>query len=124
MLSAIGIITEDLNKSKEFYELFGFNFESFGDGNHLEASNGNIKIMLDSVELAKKLDPNFEYQLNSVINLCFEFKTLDELSTKFSELKSKGFLIHKEPFDAFWGQKYAVVLDPSGNKVDLFCELS
>ena len=25
-----------------------------------------------------------------------------------------------EPFDAFWGQRYATVLDPDGNAVDLF----
>jgi uncharacterized glyoxalase superfamily protein PhnB len=28
-----------------------------------------------------------------------------------------------EPWDAFWGQRYAVVHDPDGNGVDLFCPL-
>ena len=30
---------------------------------------------------------------------------------------------HKEPWDAFWGQRYAEVLDPDGNVVDLFAPL-
>jgi uncharacterized glyoxalase superfamily protein PhnB len=27
------------------------------------------------------------------------------------------------PWDAFWGQRYATVLDPDGNSVDLFAAL-
>lgn len=30
---------------------------------------------------------------------------------------------HKAPWDAFWGQRYAVVVDPDGNLVDLFADL-
>ena len=30
---------------------------------------------------------------------------------------------HHEPWDAFWGQRYATVLDPDGNSVDLFAAL-
>jgi catechol 2,3-dioxygenase-like lactoylglutathione lyase family enzyme len=29
----------------------------------------------------------------------------------------------KEPYDAFWGQRYANVADPDGNAVDLFAPL-
>jgi uncharacterized glyoxalase superfamily protein PhnB len=29
----------------------------------------------------------------------------------------------KEPWDAFWGQRYAVVADPDGNHVDLYAPL-
>ena len=31
---------------------------------------------------------------------------------------------HKEPWDAFWGQRYAIVHDPDGNAVDLFSPLA
>ena len=30
---------------------------------------------------------------------------------------------HKEPWDAFWGQRYASVKDPDGNQIDLFAPL-
>jgi uncharacterized glyoxalase superfamily protein PhnB len=29
----------------------------------------------------------------------------------------------KEPWDAFWGQRYAAVGDPDGNLIDLFAPL-
>jgi uncharacterized glyoxalase superfamily protein PhnB len=29
-----------------------------------------------------------------------------------------------EPWDAFWGQRYATAKDPDGNHVDLFASIS
>jgi catechol 2,3-dioxygenase-like lactoylglutathione lyase family enzyme len=41
---------------------------------------------------------------------------------KYAELAALGHG-RKEPWDAFWGQRYAVVADPDGNHVDLFAPL-
>lgn len=35
-----------------------------------------------------------------------------------------GYRGHKEPWDAFWGQRYAIVNDPDGNHISLFAPLS
>jgi hypothetical protein len=32
----------------------------------------------------------------------------------------QGFAGHKPPWDAVWGQRYAIVHDPDGNAIDLF----
>lgn len=37
-----------------------------------------------------------------------------------AELAARGASVAKQPFDAPWGQRYATVLDPDGNAVDLF----
>jgi uncharacterized glyoxalase superfamily protein PhnB len=37
-----------------------------------------------------------------------------------AELLSLGYEGDKPPWDAFWGQRYAIVRDPDGNTVDLF----
>lgn len=29
----------------------------------------------------------------------------------------------KEPWDAFWGQRYCSVMDPDGNQIDIFANL-
>jgi uncharacterized glyoxalase superfamily protein PhnB len=34
-----------------------------------------------------------------------------------------GFTGEKEPWDAFWGQRYAQLADPDGVPVDLFAAL-
>ena len=41
-----------------------------------------------------------------------------------AELVAAGHESELAPFDAFWGQRYAVVLDPDGNGVDLFAPLA
>ena len=38
----------------------------------------------------------------------------------YRTLMAAGVESHKEPWDAFWGQRYAVVKDPDGNHIDLF----
>ena len=34
-----------------------------------------------------------------------------------------GFVVVTEPWDAFWGQRYAIVADPDGYMSDLFAAL-
>ena len=38
-------------------------------------------------------------------------------------LTAAGYTGRQPPFDAFWGQRYATVLDPDGTPVDLFSPL-
>jgi uncharacterized glyoxalase superfamily protein PhnB len=46
-----------------------------------------------------------------------------EVDTLHAKITAAGFASHKEPWDAFWGQRYAQVVDPDGNLVDLFAPL-
>ena len=48
----------------------------------------------------------------------------NEVDDCYAELIAAGHDGHLEPWDAFWGQRYAVVHDPDGNAVDLFAPLS
>ena len=41
----------------------------------------------------------------------------------YEELVGAGYHGELKPWDAFWGQRYAVVHDPDGNGVDLFAPL-
>ena len=51
----------------------------------------------------------------AVINL-----TAEPYQVCFQALTDAGFKAVKEPWEAFWGQRYAAVADPDGNQVDLF----
>jgi uncharacterized glyoxalase superfamily protein PhnB len=41
----------------------------------------------------------------------------------YAELTEAGYVGGRQPWDAFWGQRYAKVGDPDGNAVDLFAWL-
>ena len=46
-----------------------------------------------------------------------------DVDATFAALVGAGADAHLAPWDAFWGQRYAVVVDPDGNHVDLFAAL-
>jgi uncharacterized glyoxalase superfamily protein PhnB len=51
---------------------------------------------------------------------CESPAAVDEL---YAALVADGVHSYAEPWDAFWGERCAEVLDPDGNVVDLFAPL-
>lgn len=124
-LDAIGIIASDMKKSITFYEMLGLNFDVCENTeDHIEAKlESGLRIMIDSEKLMKELDPDWkkpEGQRMTLAFVCESPKAVDELYTKIENAGYKG---KTKPWDAFWGQRYASVLDPDGNAVDLFAAL-
>ena len=46
-----------------------------------------------------------------------------KLNARYAALTTAGHVGELEPFDAFWGQRYATVKDPNGNGVDFYAAL-
>jgi len=55
------------------------------------------------------------------MSLAFRVDTPAEVDATYNMLVSLGHQGHRPPWDAVWGQRYAVVRDPDDNSVDLFC---
>ena len=47
----------------------------------------------------------------------------DEVDRLFKELLEAGGSAYKEPWDAFWGHRYAQLRDPDGTVIDLYAAL-
>ncbi len=119
-LDAVGIVTGAMDESLRFYALLGI--EPTGrHGDHVEAKlPGGVRLMWDTEELIRQLDPAWQPPTGQRIGLAFLCESVDET---FAAVVAAGFEAVKEPFDAFWGQRYAQVRDPDGNVVDLFAPL-
>jgi uncharacterized glyoxalase superfamily protein PhnB len=52
--------------------------------------------------------------------VAFRCESPEEVDLLYRDLVAAGAEGHKEPWDAFWGQRYAQVRDPDGTIVDLF----
>jgi uncharacterized glyoxalase superfamily protein PhnB len=77
--------------------------------------------MFDTVSVIHSFDPDWQAPVGGpAMSLAFECAEPAEVDTTVAELLQAGFNVHKEPWDAFWGQRYATVSDPDGNHVDLF----
>lgn len=125
-LAAIGIVSRNLQKSVDFYRHLGLNFPAQvpkGE-EHIEATTpGGLRVMLDTVDLVKKFTPDWVQPVVHPIGLAFEMKSPAEVDKVFRQLVAAGYKGARDPWDTFWGQRYASVLDPDGNGVDLFAAL-
>ena len=122
-LNAFGILCSDIEASLGFYRTLGVSFPEFDpDEGHYEAElGGGIRLMFDSHEVAKSFHQDFTPPSgNDVMSLAVEFETPDEVDAAYTSISAAGYATHQEPFDAFWGQRYATVSDPDGNHVDLY----
>jgi uncharacterized glyoxalase superfamily protein PhnB len=79
--------------------------------------------MWDTVEMVKELDPQWTEPRGQRIALAFECASPAEVDATHKRVVAVGFASKKDPWDAFWGQRYAQVVDPDGNGVDLFAQL-
>ena len=125
ILDAIALVSRDIKSSKEFYSFFDLEFKDLGRGEHLEAflSTGQ-RLIIDSESLIKKINPNWKRSQNKSISLCFKKDNPEAVNEICQKLKEKGYNLIKEPWDAFWSQRYSSVLDPDGNQIDIFSNLS
>jgi uncharacterized glyoxalase superfamily protein PhnB len=57
------------------------------------------------------------------VGICFLCDSPAEVDKTHADLVAAGYRSHKDPWDAFWGQRYASVVDPDDNVVDLFAPL-
>ena len=122
-LNAIGIVASDTARSIAFYRLLSIDFPEEGEG-HIEATLPNgVRFMLDSEEVILSFRPDWTREIGNQLALAFECGSPAEVDELWAAVKAAGFDAEKEPWDAFWGQRYAKLRDPDGVPVDLFAAL-
>ena len=123
-LNAIGIVTSDMERSIRFYRLLGLDVpETPGEG-HVDTFLPNgVRFMLDSEETVKSFRPDWTREAGNQIGIAFECDSAEEVDETYGRVVEAGFEGDKEPWDAFWGQRYAQLRDPDGVPVDLYAAL-
>jgi uncharacterized glyoxalase superfamily protein PhnB len=124
-LEAIGLTTKDMAASCRFYRTVGVDVaEPPHDADHHEATLPNgLRLMWDTEELIRQIDPGWIEPSGQRITLAFACADPADVDATYARVVEAGFSGAKEPWDAFWGQRYAHVLDPDGNTVALFAPL-
>jgi uncharacterized glyoxalase superfamily protein PhnB len=118
-LNAIGIVVRDLAETLRFYRLLGVEFPE-GEG-HVEATLPNgVRLMLDGEDVIHSFEPGWTRETGNQLSLAFECASPQEVDAFYARAVDAGFDGAKEPWDAFWGQRYAQLRDPNGVPVDLF----
>lgn len=114
----LGIVVKDMKKSLDFYRLLGFEIpEEANQEPHVEVKQDGFRLAFDSLETIKTIYGNWEEPSGHRIELAFLCENVDEV---YHTLVDRGYVGYREPWDAFWGQRYAIVQDPDHNLISLF----
>ena len=111
-------------QSIRFYRLLGLDVPETPEEGHVDTSLPNgVRLMLDAEEVIRSFRPDWKRETGNQLALAFECASPAELDELYGAVKTAGFDAEKEPWDAFWGQRYAQLRDPDGVPVDLFAAL-
>jgi uncharacterized glyoxalase superfamily protein PhnB len=114
--------------SRRSYQRLGLQFpedpDPMGHG-HVEALlPGGLRFTLDTEESIQSFDPAWAPPSGGHrVAVAFRCESPEDVDRLYRELTAAGAPGYKEPWDAFWGQRYAQVKDPDGSVIDLFAPL-
>ncbi|SEP06741.1 VOC family protein [Actinacidiphila rubida] len=121
-IDLIGLVVADMAASLAFYRRLGLDIPPTADAEpHVEVPlPGGLRLAWDTIATVRSFDPDWTPATGSRISLAFDCGSPEGVDAVHAELTEAGYTGTHKPWDAFWGQRYAVVLDPDGNAVDLF----
>lgn len=125
-LDLIGVVVEDMERALAFYRELGLDIpEDANSQPHVEATlPGGMRLAWDTEETVRSFDPDWQPPTGGArIGLAFRMDGPTDVDAAYERLVSLGYNGHKAPWDAPWGQRYALMRDPDGNAVDLFAPL-
>ncbi len=125
--SLVGIVVADMATSLAFYRRLGLDLPSGAESeDHVEITlPGGVRMAWDTEDTVRSFDSSWTPPSGGHrVALAFACDTPDEVDLTFADLIGAGYPAHLEPWDAFWGQRYAVVSDPDGNHVEIFAPLT
>ena len=124
-LDLVGLIARDMAASLRFYRLVGLDIPVEMDSHgHVEITlPGGLRLAWDNEATIRSFNPAWERPATPQPGLAFLCASPAEVDALYQTLVDAGYTGYKAPWDAFWGQRYALVLDPDDHIVDLFAPL-
>jgi uncharacterized glyoxalase superfamily protein PhnB len=121
--AVVGLVPSDMAKTLAFYRLLGLDIPAAADTEpHVEVElPGGLKLAFDTEATIRSFHPGWTPPTGGGrVGLAFAAPDPARVDALHAELVEAGYRSELAPFDAFWGQRYATVLDPDGTGVDLF----
>ena len=123
-LDQVNLVVRDVQATRAFYTLLGLDFGAERDpvwaDHHVSAEHTErvpLDVDLDSTTFVHKWDRGWPG--GSGVVLGFKVDSREEVDEVVAALADAGVPVQQEPFDAFWGARYAIVSDPDGNGVGI-----
>ncbi len=118
----IDIVVADMAKSLAFYRSIGLAAPEY-DPEEMQvqiATPGGATLGLIVESAMREHNPHWVTPVGQRVTFACRCDAPQEVNEVYARVTAAGFTGLKEPWDAFWGQRYAFLADPDGNRVDLF----
>jgi len=124
VLDQVNLVVKDIAESVAFYRRLGLAIpdrDPLWDDHHRSAEvPGGVDFDLDSERFAPLWDAGWPGSKGrSGVVMGFRVSSRDAVDRLYEAVTSAGHTGQQEPYDAFWGARYAIVEDPDGNAVGL-----
>jgi len=114
------LVVGDVEASVAFYRLLGVDIADTlpeWQAHHRSAAGqGAFDFDIDSTTFAHEWDTGWNGGMGVLGFRVASREAVDEIYARLTEAGYRG---QQEPWDAFWGARYAIVEDPDGNAVGL-----
>lgn len=121
---SIDIVVTDMSASLAFYRDLGLPVPEGREHNsQVEiATPGGAAIGLLTETMMREANPYWITPVGQRVTFACRCDTPSEVDTVYAGMLDAGHTGIKEPWDSPWGQRYAFLADPDGNRVDLFAD--
>ena len=119
-VNQLNLIVADMEATLAFYRALGLEIEPSPGGKHAEAKlPGGLSLEWDTASSAGTWDSGWEGGGGGSVVIGFAVGDRAEVDELFATLTAAGHRGHQQPYDAFWGARYAIVDDPDGRAVGI-----
>ncbi len=122
VLDQLNIVVRDMDAAVDFYRRLGIEIpETLAEWqthHRTAATSGEVSLDLDSTAFTPQWDSGWPASQPGVV-VGFRVATREDVDDLYEELTGAGHVGQQAPYDTFWGARYAIVEDPSGNAVGL-----
>ena len=116
----LNVIVRDMDATVAFYRRLGLEIDAEPGAIHVAVTMPNGMLLeFDSITFVHQWDGGGNGSTGGSTVLGFRIASSDGVDALYADLIAAGYRGHQQPYDAFWGARYAIVDDPDGNGVGL-----
>jgi predicted enzyme related to lactoylglutathione lyase len=123
---SIDIVCADIARTLTFFKVLGLDTPARDpDAMQVQiATPGGASIGLIDEGMMREHNPQWQTPVGQRVTFACRCDSVTELDAAYARVEAAGFAGLRAPWDAFWGQRYAFLQDPDGNRIDLFAAIT
>ncbi|MEP7045956.1 MAG: VOC family protein [Ilumatobacteraceae bacterium] len=118
-LAQVNLIVNDLERAKEFWALLGYRPTPRHPKAALLSFPNGMALVLHEPDFARLWDPAYSGPMAGSTVLDVNVTSRDDVDRLHALVVTAGYRSSVEPWDTFFGARYAIVCDADGHRIGL-----